>query len=158
MGKRKLVKKIEEGIYSLDSYNFDVTEPLIIIVHPFYLERKALGEEYIRNIENLISEYKGPILTLEEKGKFWKTVRYYSKFENLENRLFVKTENYDPEPVELCWEDLFDFLSSFKLPFYLAGGQVLKSRNPNKRGCLGYTAYRMRRAFGEVEYLKDCIF
>jgi len=142
----------------------------VIIVHPYYdmpysrrkvknniKEFDRLGidelkeiwkhvESYMINLEKLIEEHNGPLITFEESKRLKKTAAHYESLGRLHNTYFVRTKADDPTPKgKMTWDDVIEFLGGFQGPFMAVGGQL--KYDEGDPGCLGYAIQKLSPYF-----------
>ncbi len=121
-----MLQEIFPGLYSFKEQRFDRPKPLVIGVHPFYFrkhnpETKCPNKHYLGGIESLIKNHDGPVLILEEHPFLEKTARQIRGFERTDGVYFINTEENNPSPAELNWQEIFDsidLMSNGKLQLF----------------------------------------
>jgi len=101
--------KLPKGIYSLNSLK-DNQQKTIILVHPTL---NSHNSRYLKNINDVIENHEGPIITLDGVNTFDST---YSEFQRKcpgKERYFIKTLSSGPVPVEMDSNKMYEFLISF---------------------------------------------
>ena len=131
------IHQIRKGVYSLCHYNESIEGITVLAMHPLLKG----GISYRRRLSNFIRNHNGTILTFEESAKLESTAERYRKLTNgfAKNRLFIRTQPQEPEPVDMTWRDMIKFLESIKngSPFMLIGGYRYNDQSQDFMGCLG---------------------
>lgn len=170
-----MFKEIKKGIYSLDGYNPDNKQNVIVTVHPFYdvlrafcssnehkrkLAEHVLREcvDYINTIEEIIKTYGGPIITLEEERNIHETAEYFADIGPKKDRYFIETKKDRPTPLDILWTDVVDFIRNFRCDsIRMMGGYILIKKG-EIRGCLGSVAGGLAEKRFNVEMIKGATF
>lgn len=155
------LKEVREGIYSLNGYDLGNPKPPIIAVHP-YAFIYHMGEistqipaAYLERLEELIKNYGGPIITLEDKDDLNRTVEIYRLFGQTTDRFFIQTKELNSEPIKINWECFLTFVESFSgRPIELVGGYI----RPNNGGCLMTTLNELTGVGLEAELKEGLVF
>ena len=154
----KRLRKVDPGIHTIDdSISFDHDLPLVVAVHPFFLNAEEHNTDYPTRIFDFLDTYRGPILVLSEEELVRAAVNVYG-VNPPGSRYIVSTELSCPDPVDMGWKELTDFIGQFGPHANLAGGFLDKDRFPVNRGCLGYFAHRLRRNGVTAYYLPELCF
>jgi len=110
--------KLPGGVYSFNGIQFSQRRA-IILVHPTF---DSHNFRYLKNLDNIIESYEGPIITLDGIDTFDST---YAQFERKcpeKERYFIKTLPSGPVPIEMSSDEMYKFLISFSSrPIGLAG-------------------------------------
>lgn len=153
----KGLNKVRKGIYSLDGFQIYPAEEFGIIVHPFYdLDGR---DNYLKNLYNFLNAFEGPVLTLEEYNVMDETIGRYRRNCHASNRFFVKTWDSFPEPKEIGWRTVKNFINEFKpKKIKAAGGYYDYCDEYGHSGCLGDTINILKRDFKDIEAVEGCTF
>lgn len=108
-----MFQELSEGLYGFEEPSFDSSKPLVIGVHPFYYrnDKKEENQQYVQGVERLVLEHDGPIMILEESPLLEKTAKEIEKFGRTNGIFFVNTQENSPNPAELYWKELFDYVN-----------------------------------------------
>lgn len=161
--------QVTKGIYSLDGFEIEYAEEFAVVVHPFcifpedgiYYYPNSYRKSYRQNLYKFLDTFTGPVLTLEEGRSMKKTLKKYKKSNHVFNRFFVVTkENDPPEPKEIGWEDVTEFIKEFKPKKLKALGGYYDTFEEfdDCSGCLTTTIKRLSRDFKDIELIEGCIF
>ncbi len=151
------LKEIRKGIYSLDGFNPDNRNTRVVAVHPYFKIEKR-SSEYLGRFDHLVRTHIGPIITLEEAGKLESTAERFAALGRTSGAYFIKTKSEDPEPCEIKWRQVVNFIKHF------TDGPVIfrqilwlfkEYEGPridmvggyfqDYRGCLGHTALKLKK-------------
>ena len=172
--RRKDLRQVSRGEYSLATFGFGNENPAWVFVHPLYefnVDRRCrLGvwpndythptlvrrlieqrEPYLRRFQRTVLEEKGPIVVMVEYSKLTRTAGYFHWLGRFDDVCFIETENHTPTPKSLSWESVFSFLEELSShPLMLGGGYWIndwawKEFPNNMGGCLAELAQRLHK-------------
>jgi hypothetical protein len=158
---------LRRGFYSLDGFDIYPAKEVGIIVHPFFIftddilaNPNSYAKSYLENFYGFLDAFEGPVLTLEEGNRIKKTMDKYRKTNRTFNRFFVKTEDCNPDPTEIKWNDITNFVKAFKpKKLKAAGGYYNYYPHSNDyTGCLGFTINTLKEDFKDIEIVEGCTF
>ena len=124
--------EFSKGIYALDAHTPSRKEQIAVAIHPFHLRKPPL--RYLKNLQNFLLSYNGPLLTIEEYGKTEATSQTYQEMGRNTSAFFVEFGAYvTDEELKIAKK----FIKRFKHdPLQLIGGRYTKHGG----GCLGDAA------------------
>lgn len=153
---------LRKGFYSLNGFDICPVEELAVVVHPFFDIYE--NPPYLMNFYKFLNSFSYPILTLEEGNKLEETMDKYRKSNITSNRFFIKTEDSNPDPTEITWNDVANFVKEFKPKKLKAAGGYYSIYSDDLKGdieyggCLGGAIDILRKAFNNIEVVEGCTF
>lgn len=149
-----------KGIKYIDLNSYLESEPLLILMHPFY-DEKAMSKSYIGNLREVISEYDGPILTMEDEISFKDTFNFVKDLYPLSARFFVKTNCADIKLKSVSKSSFYTFLKehTFDNKLGLMGGYYNNNdKSHYESGCLGSLDFELQQKGFETFIVEGCIY
>jgi hypothetical protein len=159
-----VLRAVEEGIYSFDSFIPFQGHPFVI-VHPYFdwyaqAHRPTTWPRhrgYYGRIENLIAGHDGPLVTLEESSRLEQTAQRYANLGRRRGSFFIETLPEDPEPAHVRWSDIAQFLQRFKTrPVRLAGSYLGEWKSQSISGCVAGAYHNLvqKGIYVEIDFSK----
>ena len=138
------LREIRKGIYSLDDYDPEQENPLVL-VHPYCLFH---GDPCcVENTRKFLREYEGPIITIEYLNRLRTTAKPIKDIGITKGRYFIAGI---PDPVEISWDEAVEFITSFEgRPIKMAGGY--------RTLCLKAAADKIADK-EEIEYIDEYVY
>ncbi|MEK6888187.1 MAG: hypothetical protein AABX14_04560, partial [Candidatus Aenigmatarchaeota archaeon] len=165
---------IRKGIYSMNGYNPQNPNRLVVAVHPYCFgydpSEVSFRDDhqdyltYLPRLERLVQQHKGPLVTLESGGRIERTADKYRALGRMDDSYFIMSWPAGPSPIEFGdrWEEVARFLKEFDTSqtICLVGGELMDPdvwgfQNP---GCLGSTFRNLRKEGLPVEILRKVTF
>jgi hypothetical protein len=111
-----LIKTARPGIYSINGSDPANSGKVVLAVHPFFLKghHPDYDVAYFERACNFIYSHNGPLVTLEEGKNFYRTASIYRLLGKKHDIYLIKTNSNGPEPAEISWDTMTDFLLSFR--------------------------------------------
>lgn len=153
----------KEGIHTIDGTPEYNGQNLVLAVHPYFCKNYYSDfNDYVIRLNEFISNFDGPLITLEEGGRLKQTVDHYVSLGNTTNRFFIKTKRADPKPIGMDYDMLIENLKQLGKgnPLELVGGYFWhrNSHWGNWSGCLGYVAGLLKKNDISINIKEDLIF
>ena len=156
--------EIRPSIYSWED-RIDSTKNATLLVHPFYIqynhpEEYSGNERYFWHLNNFLRQHTGPIITLEERKMLRKTEKKFKSLRPFKNSFFIPTSIASPDPIDITWDELSDFLKEFDIDtLELTGGYyTILVEGRLFRGCLGVAEYELNRRNIPTRVIKELTF
>lgn len=171
------MKELQWGIHALDYKNTASSEPVVVIVHPFYRQLdfnrappaphtfktlqsilKHPMDPYLSAMEQLLVLHTGPIVTFEDYQYVEGLAMLYSHLGRNQNTYFIETIPDDSMPAQLDFEQIAEFLKRFNTrPIRLMGG-YFHNFGPEDCGCLGYIGHKLQEQDFHVELVQGLFY
>lgn len=137
--------------WSFNFEDYDRTEPeKFIRTHKY--ENVDFEEHfytYFQNLEKVIKNYKGALITLESESAIERTLERYAMLKRETDSYMVLTDDTDPTPLKIGWDGFIDFLNQIGAEqLFLAGG--LYHKHSDFPGCLRFTEKKIEKHFKTI--------
>jgi len=148
-----------KGIKYFDMIIHNESKPLIILLHPFF--EKSPNPLYVKSVADIVNDYTGPILTLDDEVSFRSSYQFIKRCMTLKynsaTRFFTLTQPSSNERKIISNEKFFDFLKEYTTDNFikLAGGYY---NDKNKNGCLDCLELELNNNGFSTEPIKHCTF